>query len=101
MGSVSHHHGAARNWWRYDLENRHKPETETRDGMNADEPITKDDIHAKLNELKGEVDTGVGDARSMAMTVGVIVIVVVVLAAFAMGRRRGKRLATVVEIRRI
>lgn len=65
------------------------------------EAITKADIQHKLKELKGEVDTEVGDAKSMAITVGVVVAVVVVLAAFALGRRRGKRLATIVEIRRV
>jgi len=65
------------------------------------DPITKADIQHKLKELKGEVDTEVGDAKSVAITVGVVVAVVVVLTAFALGRRRGKRLATIVEIRRV
>lgn len=69
--------------------------------MSTDAPISKADIQAKLEELKGEVDTEVGDAKSMAVTVGVVVVVVVVLAAFALGRRRGRRLATIVEIRRV
>lgn len=64
-------------------------------------PITKADIQAKLEELKGGVDEEVANARSIAIAVGVTVAVVVVLAAFAFGRRRGRKLATIVEIRRV
>jgi hypothetical protein len=67
----------------------------------ADRPITRADIEAKLNELKGEVNTEVANARSIAIAVGVTVATVVVLAAFALGRRRGRKLATIVEIRRV
>lgn len=66
-----------------------------------DRPITRQDIEAKLGELKGEVNTEVANAKSIAIAVGVTVATVVVLAAFALGRRRGRKLATVVEIRRV
>ena len=64
------------------------------------EPITKADIEAKLATLKGGVDTEIANVRGIAIGVGVAVAVVVVLATFALGRRRGRRLATIVEIRR-
>jgi hypothetical protein len=64
-------------------------------------PIGRADIEAKLAELQGEVGTEVANAKSIAIAVGVTVATVVVLAAFALGRRRGKRLATIVEIRRV
>ncbi len=64
-------------------------------------PITKADIQAKLEELKGGVDEEMANVRSIAIAVGITVTVVVVLAAFALGRRRGRRLATIVEIRRV
>jgi hypothetical protein len=66
-----------------------------------DRPISRTDIEAKLAELKGEVNTEVANARSIAIAVGVTVATVVVLAAFALGRRRGRKLATIVEIRRV
>jgi hypothetical protein len=66
-----------------------------------DRPISRQDIEAKLGELKGEVNTEVANARSIAIAVGVTVATVVVLAAFALGRRRGRKLATIVEIRRV
>jgi hypothetical protein len=67
----------------------------------ANRPISRADIEAKLAELKGEVSTEVANARSIAIAVGVTVATVVVLAAFALGRRRGRKLATIVEIRRV
>jgi hypothetical protein len=64
-------------------------------------PITKADIEAKLQTLKGGVDQEIANVRGIAIAVGVTVAVVVVLATFALGRRRGRRLATIVEIRRV
>jgi hypothetical protein len=63
--------------------------------------ITKADIQAKLTQLKGGVDAEVANVRGIAIAVGVTVVVVAVLATFALGRRRGRRLATIVEIRRV
>jgi hypothetical protein len=64
-------------------------------------PITKADIEAKLGTLKSGVDTEVANVRGIAIGVGVTVAVIVVLATFALGRRRGRRLSTIVEIRRV
>jgi hypothetical protein len=63
--------------------------------------ISKADIEAKLATLKGGVDTEINNVKGIAIAVGVTVAVVVVLATFALGRRRGRRLATIVEIRRV
>ena len=65
------------------------------------ERITPDDIESKLRELQGEVETIQEDARSYALTVGAVVVVGVVVVAFWLGRRRGKRSTTVLEIRRV
>jgi hypothetical protein len=66
-----------------------------------EKPITRADIEAKLGELKEVVDTEVANARGIAIGVGVTVLVVLVLATFFLGRRRGRKLATIVEIRRV
>ncbi|HEY7437983.1 MAG TPA: hypothetical protein VIC35_01165 [Acidimicrobiia bacterium] len=66
-----------------------------------DRPITRDDLEQKFGELQGGIDSEIADARSLAITAGVVVVVVVVLIAFVLGRRRGKRLSTIVEIRRV
>ena len=64
-------------------------------------PITRADIEAKLSSLKGGVDTEIANVKGIVIGVGVTVAVVVVLATFLIGRRRGRRLSTIVEIRRV
>ncbi len=63
--------------------------------------IDRDDIEAKLRELKGGVDDTAESATSMLLTVGAVVAVGVIALAFLAGRRRGKKRTTVVEVRRI
>ena len=66
----------------------------------ADKKITRDDIRNKLSELQTEVDEKVESARAQLIAVGVIVITGVVAVAFVLGRRRGRRKSTIIEIRR-
>lgn len=63
--------------------------------------VTRDDIEAKLRELRGEVDERVEDVKVTGAVVAVGVAVVVVVAAYWLGRRRGRKRRTVFEIRRI
>lgn len=63
--------------------------------------VTPDDIEAKFRELQGEVDVVTDEIRSYAVTVGAAVVVGLVVVAFLLGRRKGKRERTYVEIRRI
>lgn len=63
--------------------------------------ITTDDLRAKFEEINDVVMGGVQRQRTNAVTTVVVVGVVVVAAAFLLGRRRGRRLATIVEIRRV
>lgn len=65
------------------------------------ERITPDDIEAKFREIADDVDMAAEDARSYAVTAGAVVIVVIAVAAFWLGRRRGRKGATVVEVRRV
>jgi hypothetical protein len=67
----------------------------------AGRPITKADIEAKLAEIGGEVDGQVAGARHLAVTAGVVTVAFVLAVTFVLGRRKGKRLTTVVEIRRV
>ena len=70
--------------------------------MNARaEPIRRHDIEAKLRELHAEVADTRESATSTLLTVGAVVLVGVVAVAFFMGRRKGKKRTTVVEVRRI
>lgn len=62
--------------------------------------ISRDDIESKLRELQGEVDETAESAKSMALAVGAAVAVGLVVVVFLMGKRRGKRKTTIVEVRR-
>ena len=64
-------------------------------------PVTRADLESKLRELQGEVDETKDSALSTAITVGAIVAVGVIAVAFLLGRRKGKRRTTIVEVRRI
>lgn len=63
--------------------------------------ITADDIEGKFRELADDVDVITNDVRSVAVTAAAVGLAVVVVVAFWLGRRRGRRGATVLEIRRV
>jgi hypothetical protein len=63
--------------------------------------VSRDDIEAKLRELRGDVDEKVDDAKMPAFATAVGIAVVVVVAAYWFGKRRGKKRQMVLEIRRI
>ncbi len=65
-----------------------------------DQPISRDEIEAKMREITGEVSGEVESARNLAMIAGVSVVAVVIVVAFFLGRRRGHRRTTIVEVRR-
>jgi hypothetical protein len=63
--------------------------------------VTRDEIEAKLRELRGEVETTGNHVKQYAIAAGAVVAVAVVALAFTLGKRKGKRKTTVVEVRRI
>jgi hypothetical protein len=63
--------------------------------------ISRTDIENKLKEIRGDVDTATESAKSVGLVIAVAVVVAVVGIAFLTGRRRGRKLSTVVEIRRV
>jgi hypothetical protein len=70
-------------------------------GSGPEGRIEIDDIKAKLGEIRGEVDEGKDRARPLATYAAVGAVVVVVAVTFVLGRRRGRRKSTWVEIRRL
>jgi hypothetical protein len=64
-------------------------------------PITREDIRAKFGELEGQAQDKVETARNTAIAVGAASIAVLGALAFVLGRRRGKKEKTIVEIRRV
>ncbi len=65
------------------------------------DPITRADIEAKLREIGGEVDDQLTSTKQLAITAGAIAVGLLLAGVFLLGRRRGKRLTTIVEIRRV
>jgi hypothetical protein len=63
--------------------------------------ITRADIEAKFRELQGGATKRAQDVGATAMKVAVGVLAVVVVSAFILGRRKGRRQTTIVEIRRV
>jgi hypothetical protein len=63
--------------------------------------ITRADIENKLHEMRGEVEESAQAAKTPIMAIAGGVAVAVILVAFLLGKRRGRRKSTVVEIRRV
>jgi hypothetical protein len=68
---------------------------------NGQTTVTRGDIEAKLREIRGLTDTTTEVAQEAAKPVLVILGVGVVVVAFLLGRRRGRKRSTIVEVRRI
>ncbi len=66
-----------------------------------DKTVDRSDIEAKLREIRGQVDTTATAAKPVAMIVAGVAAVAVLGAVYFLGRRKGKRKSTVVEIRRV
>ncbi len=73
----------------------------SKDSPVGSKPITRADIEAKLAEIGGEVDETVSNSKQMVITAGAVAVAVVIAAVFLLGRRRGKKWRTIVEIRRV
>jgi hypothetical protein len=63
--------------------------------------ITRDDLEAKLRDITGDVSDTVEAARGIGIAVAVGAGVLLVVTAYWLGRRKGKKRRTVLEIRRI
>lgn len=63
--------------------------------------VTRDEIEAKLREIRGDVDAVGRNAKQYAVVAGAVVAVAVVALAFTLGKRKGKKKRTIVEVRRV
>ena len=63
--------------------------------------ITRADIEGKLRDMRGEVQETAEAAKAPIMAIAAGVAAVIVIGAFLLGKRRGRRKSTVVEIRRV
>lgn len=69
--------------------------------MSTTDKITPEDLEAKFRELQSDVEDTAEQAKSYAAAAAAAIGVGVFVVAFFMGRKRGKKKSTVVEIRRI
>jgi xanthine/CO dehydrogenase XdhC/CoxF family maturation factor len=67
----------------------------------TDERVTADDIRSKLNEIDGSVQSTAKATAPIALAVGAAAVLAVVVLAYTLGKRRGRKRRTVVEIRRV
>jgi len=63
--------------------------------------ITRADIESKLHEMRGDVEESTEAAKTPILAIAGGVAVAIVVLAFLLGKRRGRRNSTVVEIRRV
>lgn len=71
----------------------------SRDGKK--QKVTRADLEAKLSEIDAELaDTGEA-VKPKAMAVGIGALVVILILAFVLGRRKGEKKTTIVEVRRL
>lgn len=64
------------------------------------EKITRDQIESKFRQLTSDVDDRADAARGTVVAVGAVVAAAVVIGVFLLGRSRGKKKTTVIEVRR-
>lgn len=63
--------------------------------------VTRADIEAKMRQITGQLERTAEAAKPKVMPFVVVAAGGVVLLAYLVGRRRGRRRSTVVEIRRV
>jgi tetrahydromethanopterin S-methyltransferase subunit D len=69
--------------------------------VDTQQPVTRADIEAKLAQIKGVTDDTTEVAEGAAKTGLVVAAIGVVIVAFLLGRRRGHKKSTIVEVRRV
>ncbi len=69
--------------------------------MTVDGRVTREDIEAKVRQLQGEVEEVEEKARGPALVIAGVAAVALLTVVFLLGKRRGKRQTTTVEIRRV
>jgi LPXTG-motif cell wall-anchored protein len=68
---------------------------------NGTSTVTRSDIEAKLAEIRGFADATAETAQEATKTALIVAGAGLVAIAFLLGRRRGRKKSTIVEVRRI
>jgi hypothetical protein len=66
-----------------------------------DRPITRADLEAKFDELRGAAEPGAEKARGIGIAAVIAGGILLVAIAYLLGRRRGRKRRTIVEVRRV
>jgi len=72
-----------------------------KDTATATETISADDLRQQFRSLAGEADETAGDLRNKVLVVGTVTLVLVLIVIFLLGRSRGRKATTVLEIVRV
>ena len=71
------------------------------DTVGRDRNVSRADIEGKLREIRGEVESTGEKVKTPVLTIAAVAVVVIVGVAYVLGRRRGRRTTTLVEVRRV
>ncbi len=63
--------------------------------------VTRADLEAKLTEIDAELSETGEAIKPKAMAFGIGALVLILIVAFLLGRRKGERASTIVEVRRL
>lgn len=75
--------------------------SDTRSRPGVDRPVTRADLEAKFQELRGATEPGAQKAKGVGIAAVVAGGVLLVLIAYLLGRRKGRKRTTIVEVRRV
>lgn len=67
----------------------------------VDRPVTRADLEAKFTELRGASEAPAETGRTVGLAALAVGGVLLVLIAYVLGRRKGKKRSTIVEVRRV
>ena len=73
----------------------------TRGAPAPEDRITRDDLEQQLRNVTGEVNETATEFGQKAVAAGAVAAALIILLVFLLGRSRGKRQMTVVEIVRV
>jgi hypothetical protein len=69
--------------------------------VTGDERVTRADLEAKFGELQGDVEEAGEAAKGVGLVVAGVVAVAILGLVFVLGKRRGRKKTTTIEIRRV
>ncbi len=62
--------------------------------------VTRKDIESKLRQIRSDVDTAEEAAKGAGTVAAGVGVILLILLVYLLGKKRGKRSSTVVEVRR-